>query len=240
VTVKRGKLTVAVGADRPRPYKRPKPSDDAESGSSIVEDVVPSAVVGSADLADGDDADVAETAANDAAEPVMSARRRSAVIGFLVGGILVSLCLAAWFGLSAYQVRNAESSANAALVDVAASNAVEDQVSRAIRTAFSYDYTNIARAQRAAKDVLIGKAVEQYNALLDRAAQQAIAEKMVLTTAVRAVGIMELKDNHARLLVFVDRQIIRASDKHDSASGQLIVVAERIDGVWKISDIQVL
>jgi Mce-associated membrane protein len=168
-----------------------------------------------------------------------SARRRGAVLGWLVGVVVVAVCLAGWFAVSAYRVRD-DASANTALADVPATEAVVDQVSRALRTSFSYDYTNIDRTKRAARDVLTGRAIEQYDALLERVTQQAAAEQLVLTTAVRSVGVMELRDEHARLLVFLDRQTVRAGNRHESASGQLLVTADRTTGAWKITDIQVL
>ncbi len=64
---------------------------------------------------------------------------------------------------------------------------------------------------------------------------------MVLSTAVRSVGVVELRDDHASLLVFVDQQILRADDgTHTSGATQLSISALRGDGSWKIDGITVL
>lgn len=168
-----------------------------------------------------------------------SARKRGAALGWLVGVVVVAVCLAGWFVLSAYRLEESIED-NSALADAPATVAVVDQVSRAIRTSFSYDYSNIDRTKRAARDVLAGKAIEQYDALLDRVTQQAAAEQIVLTTAVRSAGVRELREDHARLLVFVDQQAVRAGNRHESASGQLLVTADHTTGTWKITGIQFL
>nr|WP_083466737.1 hypothetical protein [Kibdelosporangium sp. MJ126-NF4] len=128
---------------------------------------------------------------------------------------------------------------NVALVDVGATNAVTDQVGRALRTVFSYDPSQMDRTSVAAQDVLVGAAIEQYNSQFQQAKKEATENKQVLTTAVRSIGVMDLRPDSARLLVFVDRQLVKG-DKHESGVGQLLVSAVKAGEVWKISDIRFL
>jgi Mce-associated membrane protein len=150
--------------------------------------------------------------------------------GVLAGVIVLAVCAAVWFGMSGHRT-----SENTALVDVATTTAVADQVGRGIRTVFSYDPSQMDRTSVAAQEVLTGSAIGQYNTLFAQARQT----QQVLTTSVRSVGVMELRGDSARLLVFIDRQILRG-DQHESASGQLLVTAHRTTDTWRITDIQVL
>lgn len=154
--------------------------------------------------------------------------------GVLAGVTILCTCLAVFFSVS-----GPPQPANTALVDVAATNAVTDQVGRAIRTVFSYDPTRLDQTAKAAQEVLTGAAMDQYNSLFGKAKDNALATQQVLTTAVRSIGVIDMHDDAARLLVFVDRQLVQG-DKHESAVAQLIVHAWKTGPTWKITEIQVL
>jgi Mce-associated membrane protein len=159
---------------------------------------------------------------------------RSTAAGVLAGVIVLCTSLAVWFSVS-----RSPGPSNAALVDVTATGAVTDQVGRAIRTVFSYDPAQLDRTSGAAQEVLTGSAVEQYNSLFGQAKEQAVATRQVLTTAVRSIGVVELHGDSAKVLVFMDRQIVRG-EQHESASAQLLVTATKAGDSWKIADIQFL
>ncbi|ONI71298.1 hypothetical protein ALI144C_50140 [Actinosynnema sp. ALI-1.44] len=148
--------------------------------------------------------------------------------------LVVGVCLTVWFTVA--RPRGPE---NVALVDLAATNAVTDQVGRTLRTVFSYDPSQMDRTAVAAQDVLVGAAIEQYNTQFQQARKEATDNKQVLTTAVRSVGVVDLRPDSARLLVFVDRQLVKG-DKHESGAAQLLVSAVKSGDVWKISDIRFL
>ncbi len=160
--------------------------------------------------------------------------KRGTTAGILAGVIVLFTGLTGYFTLA-----GPPRPANTALVDVAATNAVTDQVGRAIRTVFSYDPSRIDQTAEAAKEVLTGAAMDQYNSLFGKAKDNAIATQQVLTTAVRSIGVIDMHDDAARLLVFVDRQLVQG-DKHESAVAQLIVHAAKSGDTWKITEIQVL
>jgi Mce-associated membrane protein len=153
----------------------------------------------------------------------------------VLGGLII-LCVSAtvWFSFA-----RSPGPSNTALVDVAGTNAVTDQVGRTLRTVFSYDPGQMDRTSVAAQEVLTGAAMQQYNTDFAAAKQHAAETKQVLTTAVRSIGVTELSGNSARLLVFIDRQTVQG-DKHESAAAQLLITAEKAGEVWKISDIRFL
>ncbi|MET0237020.1 MAG: hypothetical protein ABW224_20390 [Kibdelosporangium sp.] len=154
--------------------------------------------------------------------------------GVLAGVTILCTCLAVWFS-----VARSPGPENRALVDVPGTNAVTDQVGRILRTVFSYDPAQIDRTSVAAQDVLTGAAIDQYNTQFEAAKKHATDTRQVLTTAVRSVGVVELRGDSARLLVFVDRQIIQG-DKHESGAAQLLVSAAKSGDTWKITDIKFL
>jgi Mce-associated membrane protein len=180
-------------------------------------------------------------ASRDDAAGAGTRRRTSRVRAVLAGIAALGTGLAVWFGVAAHGAAGAASARNAALVDVSTTNAVVSQVGDAIRAAFTYDYNNAASTRQAAQNVLAGNAVDQYTRLFAQVERDAPAQKMVLTTTVRSVGVTELSGDHARLLVFVDQQAVRMdSNQRNSGAAQLDIVAAKSGTSWKITDITVL
>lgn len=156
------------------------------------------------------------------------------------GVAVLATALALWTGVAAHELRTGGPSANRALTDVVATEEVIDSVTEAVETVFSYEYRDTARTRDAARDVLVGPAVEQYEALFAQVEQQASEHGTVLSTAVRSVGVMELRDDHASVLVFVDQQALRDGTGHTSSASQLSISMVRSDGSWRMDDITVL
>ncbi|RSD22757.1 hypothetical protein [Amycolatopsis eburnea] len=151
--------------------------------------------------------------------------------------IALALGCAVWFGVEAASL---SPGSNQALVDSAATASVSAEVSDAVKSVFSYDYTNLARTERAASQVLTGEAVGQYQAQFASARTRAAAEKLVRTTTVRAVGVRSLVGDEASLLLFLDQQTVGSGGALSSSVGQLAVTARRVDGHWKISSLTAL
>jgi Mce-associated membrane protein len=166
---------------------------------------------------------------------------RASALGVLAAVVVVSAVASLWFGLAADRLRQSGWATNTAFVDASGTTAVIDEVGTAVRTVFSYDYGNTDVTERSARQVLAGEAVEQYTALFDDVRKQAVEQKLVFTTTVRSIGVTELVADHARLLVFVDQQVLRSGEnQHTSRTGQLEVRAERTAGHWRITAITVL
>jgi Mce-associated membrane protein len=171
----------------------------------------------------------------------LSTRRRTLVVRALIGLLVVSLLVAGGFGLGLYNLGHGQTTGNAALSDRAETQQVTAQVGQAVRTSFTYDYANPQRTEQEAAKVLTGPAIRQYRQLFGQVEQVAPAQKLVFTTNVRSAGVQELRGDHARVLLFVDQQGVRAdNDQRRSGSAQLDVTAQRIGDQWKVSDIRVL
>lgn len=166
---------------------------------------------------------------------------RASALGVLAAVVVACAIASLWFGLAADRLRQSDWATNTALVDASGTAAVLDEVGAAVRTVFSYDYGNTDATEQSARRLLTGEAVEQYTALFDGVRKQAVEQELVLTTTVRSIGVTELTGDHARLLVFVDQQVLRSGQTQDtSRAGQLEVRAERTDGHWRITTITVL
>lgn len=127
---------------------------------------------------------------------------------------------------------------NAAIADEAATAEVSRQVGELVKAIFSYSFRDIARTERAAKAALVDDAVEQYRSRFAEAKRLALKQRLVRSTTVRAVGVRDLSADRARLLVFVDQQTITESGKPGrSTSACLDIVARKVAGVWKISEL---
>jgi Mce-associated membrane protein len=148
--------------------------------------------------------------------------------------IVVALAAVAFFLLD-----QAPPMANTALVDTAATSEVEAQVKTAIENSFSYDYTDTARTEKAARAVLVGDAMRQYEQLFGQVRTQAAEQKLVLVSTVRAIAVKTLSGDDATLLVFVDQQAVRADNGNTSTSAQLRVVAHKA-GSWQVTGLTVL
>jgi Mce-associated membrane protein len=152
------------------------------------------------------------------------------VVGLLLAGAAVI------FKINANQISAATS--NTALLDVAKTSQVKDQVSKAAETLFSYDFNDIAKTENAAKDLLVGDAVRgKYDKLMGEVKRLAPAQKMVVTSKVTRSGVIMLNGDLAKVMVFIDQTSTRADTKQSSAgSAQLHLNAELQNGTWKITD----
>jgi Mce-associated membrane protein len=153
---------------------------------------------------------------------------------------VVATVLVLWVGAAAYQLCADGPSANHALTDVAGTEAVIDTVTEIVETVFSYEYRDSARTREAARELLVGPAVEQYEDLFAQVERQAPERRTVLSTAVRSVGVVELHDDRATVLVFVDQQVVQGDGTHTSGASQLEISAVRGAGSWQIDGITVL
>ena len=152
------------------------------------------------------------------------------IVGLLLAGGAVI------FKINANEVSAATS--NTALLDVAKTAQVKDQVSKAAETLFSYDFNDIAKTENAAKDLLVGDEVRgKYDKLMGEVKRLAPTQKMIVTSKVTRSGVILLNGDLAKVMVFIDQSSTRADTKQTSAgSAQLHLNAELQDGKWKITD----
>ncbi|MDT7723869.1 MAG: Mce-associated rane protein [Actinomycetota bacterium] len=186
-----------------------------------------------------------ETAERDVVETevvkagVAEPRRRRLVLALSVA-LVVFTGIAAGAGIAAAPSPDADLR-NTALTDAAATSDLLGQVNKAVETVFSFDFTDTAKTQAAAQNLLRDRAVEQYNQLFEQVRQLAPAQKLVLTTTIRATSVIRLDGDQAQLLVLADQRSTRGDTNQTSnAAAQLTVTATKNGDTWTIGDLTVL
>ncbi|MBK3587395.1 hypothetical protein ACIPM5_03120 [Streptomyces microflavus] len=155
-------------------------------------------------------------------------------------GALLTVALLATGGalfVEGQQLRDTPATANLALTDAGATTRVTGDVSNALGRIFSYGPDATALTKDAAREVLAGKALQQYAALFGQVEKQAADQKLTLTTHVVRAGVTRLTGSSAHLLVFLDQVYERRGRPATTASAQLSVTAELRDGQWRIVEI---
>ncbi|GJF34005.1 membrane protein [Kitasatospora sp. NE20-6] len=176
--------------------------------------------------------------------PATAGRRSRLRLRLWAALLLPALLLGAFAALAA--VRTADLGAgsatrNHALTDPVRTGEVRAAVSEAVGSLFSYSFADPARTERAAGELLTGKAVEQHTAMLAEVRAQAAARKLVLTTTVTDSGVELLTGDRARVVVFADQRNTSTAQGAGTgatyAAAMFAVDAVHRDGRWMIEGI---
>ncbi|WP_103338410.1 hypothetical protein [Amycolatopsis sp. CA-126428] len=160
------------------------------------------------------------------------ARRRVRVVLAVVAVVLAGL--AVWFTLETRST-NAVVAHNSALSDVAGTADAAKQISAALGTVFSYRFDDPAKSEQAARDVLTGPALAQYEQLFGQVRKLAAEQQLVVTSTAVASGVKLLDGDRAALLVFLDQTGTRGDGQRSTGAAQLSVTAERVAGKWRVT-----
>ena len=178
----------------------------------------------------------AEAGAAAAEDPEHQAKVRR-LITLAVAAVLL-IAIAVVLAFANHSARANGPLANEAFVDEGSTSAVEAEITAAIKTVYSYDYRTLDANQAAAKAVTTGQFAQDFDKVFDAVKQLAPKEQAVMTTAVPAAGVLQLKDDRARLLMMVDQNGTKGGTQPiGGASARLIVEAQRVDGRWKIAEV---
>ncbi|UOZ10791.1 hypothetical protein [Amycolatopsis sp. WQ 127309] len=195
-------------------------------------DVVPEA-------ADADEADSTEAALS--RESAASTRRPAwlRLPALLLAAALLLTGAGVWFTLEARSASGNPAAGNLALTDVGATADVTSAVTLAMNRIFSYSYDKTDVTEKAAAAVLRGAAKNSYDKLFAQVREKAPQQKLVLTSRVSAIAVQDLRNGHARLLVFLDQSAVRADNNAtDSAAAQLSVTAEHTGDGWVVTELE--
>ncbi|GLY52207.1 hypothetical protein [Lentzea sp. NBRC 102530] len=150
------------------------------------------------------------------------------VVGLLLGG------LATFF-----LVKSRSVSYDEALVDAGATSEVNGQIREAVEKSFSYNFADVESTEKAAKELLTGKALCQYNAVFGPVKEVAPQQKLVVTVRVVSSAVSSLKDGHATVLVFADQVTTRTTDNQTGGGTAMLRVSAVDDGGrWKIDNME--
>jgi Mce-associated membrane protein len=138
-----------------------------------------------------------------------------------------------------FLVKSRAVSYDAALVDSATTSAVNGQIREAVEKSFSYNFADVEATEKAARELLTGKALCQYNAVFGPVKEVAPQQKLVVTVRVVSSAVSSLKDGHATVLVFADQVTTRTTD-NQSGGGTAMLRVSAVDdgGRWKIDNME--
>lgn len=155
--------------------------------------------------------------------------------------IVLTASAAVWSQLAADAVHAAPTTRNTALADVAATAEVKSQITQAVDTLFSFDFSDPAATDAAASADLTGAAVNQYATLMSPVRSRGAQLKLMLTTTVTSAGVQTLRGDRARVLIFADQTDTSTATAGTSESSVALAVdVVRIDGKWRIAGIDTL
>ncbi len=152
----------------------------------------------------------------------------------LVALAVALLALGVWF-----HSRIAEVKYNEALVDSAGTTEVSGQVREAVEKAFSYNFADVAATEKAANELLVGKAQCQYNAIFGPVKTLAPEQKLVVTVKAVSSGVTSLDGDHATVLLFLDQVTTRTTDNQSGGGiAMMRASARKSDGRWKVDNME--
>ncbi|MFF9510197.1 hypothetical protein ACF1BU_26270 [Streptomyces sp. NPDC014724] len=191
----------------------------------------------SVDGSDGSDgSDGLERASDeDGTEPPGTGSRWPRVVAAAL--VVVLLAVGGTLFAEGRQLRDTPATSNRALTDSGATTRVAGDVSNALGKVFSYSPQATAVTKESAKQLLAGKALQQYATLFGQVEKQAADQKLTLTTHVVRAGVTRLTGDSAHLLVFLDQVYEREGKPATTAAAQLSVTARLRDGHWTVVEI---
>ncbi|MFE9744803.1 hypothetical protein ACFYOT_07875 [Saccharothrix saharensis] len=204
--------------DLPEPAPRPRPTGRRKrTGEAVAPSV----------LAD-DESERAKDDTDDRPEPGLVLPVSLVVLAALLVGLGV------WFQSQAGQVRY-----NQALVDSGGTTEVAGQAREAVEKAFSYNYADVSATEKAANELLIGKAKCQYNAIFGPVRTLAPEQKLVVTVKAVSSGVTTLDGDRATVLLFLDQVTTRTTDNQSGGGiAMMRVGAQKVDGRWKVDNME--
>jgi Mce-associated membrane protein len=177
-----------------------------------------------------------------ALETVAPPRRPATGVATLVGlvaALVIALSLAAWFRGKANQLLGSAVASNDALVYVGATAQVSGQVREAVQRVFSYDFARLDDNERAATDAITGPFARDFPQQFARVRELAPGQQAVVVATVPALAVKVLDGDRAIVVVFIDQQAKRGAEAQPLlAAGRLTVTAQRVNGSWKIADVE--
>ncbi|WP_031081566.1 hypothetical protein [Streptomyces sp. NRRL S-1831] len=180
----------------------PAPADDSPTAKA------PKAAGKSAGNAAGN---AAENAAGEAAGA--RPRRRPPLLVVLCALTVLLGGFAGWAHAKAEGLRSEPARSNTALTDLARTSEIKGQVTKAVDRLFSYDHADPGALDKAAQELLTGKAVDQHRELLADVRERAEAQKAVITTTVTESAVERLDGDRARVLVYADQSSVATGGK---------------------------
>lgn len=192
---------------------------------------------GGSALTNGTGAPLARLADAPVRKPLLVTTVAVLVIEVLI--LAIALGFAAWFRGEANQLTGSAAASNAALVDAGTTAQVAGQTRDAVERIYSYDFARLDDNERAARKVITGPFVQDFGKQFGRVRKLAPQQQAVVVATVADLAVKMLDGDRAIVVVFIDQQASRGTQTQPLlVAGRLTVTAERVEGSWKIADVQ--
>jgi hypothetical protein len=177
--------------------------------------------------------------AAEVASPATERRRRPwPLVALLLVVALLGAAGAYYFSGKAAEASLAYPANNDALIDKAATAQVTSDVTEAIQAAYSYDSGQLDADENRALSFITGSYVDQFKQNFAQVRQLGPQAKLSLQSTVAAIGVETLSDDNATLLVMLNQVGRRGNSAQPlTANIRLSVTAEKLDGQWKVSEV---
>ncbi|HTF53012.1 MAG TPA: hypothetical protein VK735_36665 [Pseudonocardia sp.] len=163
--------------------------------------------------------------------------RMRLLVGVAVLAVLL-VCASVVLAVGAITARTSGPLANKAFLDTGQTAELVGQMTGAMTTVYSYDYSTLPANEAAAKGLVTGKFADEFARVFEPVKQLAPQEQAVLKSTVPAAGVILLQGDRARLLMMVDQTGTRGAAKEPTgATARLLVDAQKVDGRWKIAGV---
>jgi Mce-associated membrane protein len=218
--------------DATTPVEAPSIPDAGTPAGHTPDDEVPDGEVPDGEVPDGDTPAPAPRAAS----------LRSRAVPLLAAALVLLLGLAVVLAVADHSVRSSPAATNLALADVATTAEVAGQLGVALETVYSYDFARLDENERAAREVITPGFAAEFDTLFAQVRELAPQQQAVVSATVTMSAVQSIEGDRAVLVAFMDQQATRAAAPEGSqqlaAAGRLTVVGERVDGRWKIADVE--
>lgn len=172
--------------------------------------------------------------------PHRAPRRRGVRNPYPVAAIVAVVAVV--FGVLAFWFRGEASALdsrdpNTALTDSTTTSEALGQLTTAVETTLSYNYTDLESTKAAVEASLSETARCEYDMLFKQLLALAPEQKLILATTVRDIGLVRLDGDRAEALVFIDLVSTRV-DTNKTVPGEAVfgVRARRDGDSWKITE----
>jgi Mce-associated membrane protein len=157
----------------------------------------------------------------------------------LIAVLVIALGLAVWFRGEAKALDDSAVISNRALLDIGATAQLTGQVREGVERVFSYDFARLDDNERAAKAMITGPFARDYPRQFSRVRELAPGQQAVVVATVPALAVKVLDGDRAIVVAFIDQQASRAGQAAPLlAAGRLRITAQRVNGSWKLADVQ--
>ncbi len=157
----------------------------------------------------------------------------------LVAALVIALGLVFWFRGEVDQLVGTAAASNDAFVDADTTAQVSGQVREAVQRAFSYDFARLDDNERAAIEVVTGPFAGKFREDFARVREMAPAQQAVVVATVPALAVEALEGDRAIVLAFVDQEARQGAQAQPLlAPARLSITAHRVNGSWKIADVE--